>query len=127
MEKICTKCKTKRDFKEFYANKKTKDGKASWCKYCCCNLTKEYRMNNESYRFKGQRDDVKEYQRIYREENREAKAKNDKEYAIKNADKIKAYSKIWRQENRDKLLQDKKEYHHNNVERFRPQKKRILS
>ena len=39
--KICTKCNNRKNLANFYNRKETKDGKGSWCKKCCANLSKK--------------------------------------------------------------------------------------
>lgn len=44
--KTCSKCKTCKNYEEFYDNKKSKDKKASWCKYCSDKFRKPW-INGE--------------------------------------------------------------------------------
>lgn len=39
--KICRKCEEEKSADEFYANSKTSDGRASWCKVCTAKASKE--------------------------------------------------------------------------------------
>ena len=40
--KTCSKCKEQKPLDEFYRNRRTKDGKASWCKECHRARSREY-------------------------------------------------------------------------------------
>jgi len=99
--KTCTKCRITKPLDDFSSQKTTRDGKKSWCKDCCCQWGKEYRLENDDIRYRGQRKDVKEYQR---------------EYRLANKDR-------WRAENRERLLDEKKIYHHANKDRYRASKR----
>lgn len=49
--KICTKCRCQKDLSLFPAKKKSKDGRASWCRACFkANWDERYCENHEHYR-----------------------------------------------------------------------------
>jgi acetylornithine/succinyldiaminopimelate/putrescine aminotransferase len=49
--KICTKCKSEKDSHLFPARKKSKDGRASWCRACFkISWEKRYYENHQHYR-----------------------------------------------------------------------------
>ena len=66
--KLCSKCKTAKDFTNFGIHRKTKDGKDSWCKDC----------KREDHRLRNRTPERKAYNKRY---NQSAKAKKHrKEY-----------------------------------------------
>ena len=96
MEKICNKCKIKKDVSEFYKRKDRGDGLAGYlCKCKDCQRTHNYNYksnNSEKY---------KEYMKEYREKNKE---------------KLKDYINNWRVENVDKFKSGRKNYYKRNKE-----------
>ena len=50
-QKVCSKCQFQKDSLSFPARKKSKDGRASWCRACYkVNWDKRYRENHQHYR-----------------------------------------------------------------------------
>ena len=97
LAKECTKCKEVKSMDEFTRKSDKKDGRCSRCKEC------EKKQQKESQRYK-------EYQKEYREKNKEKLAQQHKEYAEKNKEKIKEYRKEYRIKNRERLLEKEKLY-----------------
>jgi hypothetical protein len=96
MEKICNKCKIKKDVSEFYKKKGRGDGLAGYS-HCCKNCQKK-----ENYKYKEiNKENYKEYNKLYREKNKE---------------KLKDYITNWRVENVDKIQPGRKDYYQNNKE-----------
>lgn len=96
MEKICNKCKIKKDVSEFYKRKGRGDGLSGYlCKCKDCQRTHNYNYksnNSEKY---------KEYMIEYRENNKE---------------KLKEYITNWRFDNEEKIKDKRKDYYQNNKE-----------
>jgi hypothetical protein len=97
LAKECTRCKEVKSMEEFHSKKGKSDGKNSCCKKCAAE------KQRESSRYK-------EYQKRYREENKERLSQQHKEYAKKNNEKIKEYRKEYRIKNRERLLEKEKLY-----------------
>ncbi|WP_288955741.1 hypothetical protein [uncultured Polaribacter sp.] len=74
IEKVCTKCKVKKNKLEFHKNKRSSDGLKSMCKKC---KNQYYLDNSEKIKLKAKKryiikkDQIKEYQKIYKKNNRE--------------------------------------------------------
>ena len=97
MEKICNKCKIKKDVSEFYKRKGRGDGLSGYmykCKSCNRKTSREYNKKEGSF-------EKKEYMKEYREKNKE---------------KLKDYINNWRVENIDKFQSGRRDYYQNNKE-----------
>ena len=97
MEKICNKCKIKKNVSEFYKRKGRGDGLAGYmykCKSCNRKTSREYNKRDEIF-------DKKKYMKEYREKNKE---------------KLKEYIINWRVENVDKFQSGRKNYYKKNKE-----------
>ena len=95
MEKICNKCKIKKDVSEFYKRKGRGDGLSGYmykCKSCNRKTSREYNKKEGSF-------EKKEYMKEYREKNKE---------------KLKDYINNWRVENIDKFQSGRRDYYQNN-------------
>lgn len=89
--KVCTKCKIKKSFDEFYLDKQMKDGKSSWCKEC-------YVIKAINYNLKHQKK-IKIYRKKwYEKHNEESKDYNKK------------YKHNYYLQNKEKLIIKQKEY-----------------
>jgi len=89
--KICSKCKVPKELSQFAAHrsaKASKSGIRATCKSC----------------------DV-EYNRIYRQKNREKVNATKRKWASKNKDKISNYDKGYREKNREKLILHSKQWY----------------
>jgi hypothetical protein len=87
----------------FSKDKSTKDGLQRKCKQC----NKEYRENNK--------DKIRNYQELYRKDNKTKTRESNILYYIKNKDSINNQQKLYRNENKDKIKEYKKEYYNSNV------------
>ena len=83
--KTCSKCEEKKPITDFYADKRTKDGKRSACKNCINSQNKDY-INRD-------REKYLEYQRSQYLKNRENRLKQRKDYYKSNREDILEYHK----------------------------------
>jgi len=72
---------------------------------------KEYRQKNKER--------IVEYNKEYRKENKERIAERDKEYRKENKERIVEYNKEYRKENKERIKEYKKEYYQKNKERMK--------
>ncbi len=85
--KVCSVCGEEKELSEFYKDSTHYDGHHSECK-CCHNIKCKK----------------------WREDNKELKAKNDRDYQIRNREKISNYQKEYRIRNKEKSKEYHKEY-----------------
>ena len=52
MIKICTKCKQEKEYKNYYKDKRNKDGLTSWCKQCIIKSSSIWHKNNPDKAYK---------------------------------------------------------------------------
>ena len=76
------------------------------CKQCKKEYDRRYRQEN--------RDKIAEQKRRYRQENRERIAKKDRRYYQKNRDKIAERSRRYNRENHEKITEQKRRYYQEN-------------
>lgn len=107
-KKICSKCKTEKDFNEYYKSSITKDGYRGECKVCIKLAQKKYQKNN--------RDSRNLLQKKWREKNKDKLHRYGKKNYSKNAEKIKMKSKQYRSENAEKIKKHNKKYYNENKE-----------
>ena len=74
----------------------------------CCNQRRPFTSNEE----------LIEYQKIYRESNKEKNLQQQKEYHQKNKEQIAEKAKIYRESNKEKIIQQQKEYNQKNKEQI---------
>lgn len=70
--KICSKCGRELPLTEYYKRKSSKDGLYNYCKECCKQYNKQFRIDNPTY--------MKEYNKQYRINNAEYEIKRRKHY-----------------------------------------------
>jgi len=70
--KICSKCGVEQSLENFYKEKRNSDGLRTDCKKCCRIRSKNYVLNHK--------DEVKKYQREYRENNKQKRINYQKQY-----------------------------------------------
>lgn len=99
--KYCPKCKTNKDYSEFYKNKKTKDGFRCYCKVC------------EKQGNKKREPEYKETRRRYRETDTYKKIKRN--YYKNNKEKVLTSNKSWRRTKRGKYFSYKKSAKQRNI------------
>lgn len=83
------------------------------CKQCKKEYDRRYRQEN--------RDKIAEQKRRYRQENRERIAKKDRRYYQKNRDKIAERSRRYNRENHEKITEQKRRYYQENRDYFNTQ------
>jgi len=76
---------------------------------------KEYYKNNK--------DKIKEYNKFYRENNKDDLNKKRKEYYINNKNKIKEINKLYNENNKEKIKQKDKEYYEKNKDKIKEKNK----
>lgn len=91
--KTCPDCSQSKLLNDFHNNRKTKDGKATYCKPCLLARGKAYRQANPEK---------------VKQTNKESKAKNYK--------KAKASTKRWRENNKEKYLQSKRDSYQRHID-----------
>lgn len=100
--KQCSKCKEVKPVTEFSKDKSNKDGLHSYCKSCVSQYQKEWYKNNKETVHQNWK------KWIARGDNKEKKAKYDKEYHKTHKEKVSAKAKQWRETNKEKIYQYKK-------------------
>lgn len=100
--KTCNKCSTEKNIEDFSNNKRSKDGKNSWCKACFS----QYRKENAKK--------FAERDRLYYENNKEEILKRMSIYREENKDKVKEQKRIEYENNREKYLLRRKTYYREN-------------
>lgn len=105
-KKICPKCQKTKAFSEFFKSKTYKDGCRTYCKKCEQLSIMKYRKKNKKV--------LKEYNKRYKEFNKEHAKKLAKEYKQKNKKRIKEYNsqymKKYLKKNRKRLNAIKMKY-----------------
>ena len=106
MEKVCTKCKTIKDFSCFSKGLDT-NHLHYWCKKCCSSYAKDRRINNTEV--------IKEYEKKYRETNRELinKKAKDKYYSdptVKILNRLRNRDNYHKLKNNPEWLEKRKKY-----------------
>lgn len=134
--KVCNKCGVEKELEEFTIDKRIKSGKQGICRECCSKHGKKHRKENkELYSIKSKEKYQKllndpeklkkriDYEKKYKEKNKEKIKKRDKNYRKKNIEKIKKREKNYRKNNKDKH----KKYRKENKEYFKNKKKEYYS
>ena len=121
--KKCIKCNIEKDESDYYINKINKDGLSGSCKSCIKEYRKIYRENNleilkerVNEYRKNNTDKSTEYNKKWREKNKEYKKVKDKEYQLLNKDRIKSNRRNRYLKNKDKELSDAKIWREQNKE-----------
>lgn len=101
--KICSICKEEKEYKEFYKDKRKKDGLYSSCKRC----------HQKLYGYSGEYNPI--YQNQYRKEHKEQLRNYFRKYKRKDKD----YYKKWCNNNRSKVKRYHEEYYKLNNNNFK--------
>lgn len=136
--KVCAKCGEWKTLEEYHKNKKTKDGRGTYCKECQKEYQKQWRENNPGYHNSEQqkqykennKERIKEYHKQYRKDNAERikeqqkqyykdNAEYFKQYYKDNAEHKKEYSKQYCKDNKEYYREYSKQHHKDNKEYYR--------
>ena len=109
--KICSKCNTEKDAKEYSLQSSTSDGLSYWCKDCC----KQYAKDNKEV--------LREYRKQYYKDNKEAIIERKKQYYKDNKEAISERNKQYKEDNREAAYERNKQYREDNRETIRQYKK----
>ena len=90
----CTECGQVKPLEEFAKDRHNSDGRASWCKACRAEYSRQWRGANREKRL--------EYARRYREANRERIREYERQWREANRERVREYARQWRQKNPDK-------------------------
>ncbi len=112
--KFCPKCKVEKDLSEFYKNKNTKSGLASWCKDCDKKKVAAYQLAHPDRVLKASREwkdrnreVVNEYARDYYWENRGEVIPKQRvyypSYQMSHAEELREYQRNYKKLNPDKI------------------------
>ena len=104
--KKCCKCEQYKPLNMFSLQKTSKDGYYCVCKDCKNEYDKSYRDKNKNK--------IKERKKNYYLSNKDTVNASNKEYYSKNKDVIKQYQKEYREKNKEKAKQYQKEYREKN-------------
>ena len=130
--KTCTKCgETLPATTEYF--RKSKNGKyglKGTCKKCIAEYDKQYRENNKDkiaeqkkQYYENNKDKIAEQKKQYRENNKDKILEQEKQSRENNKDKRTEYGKQWYEDNKDKILEQKKQYYEDNKDKILGQKK----
>jgi len=125
--KECTKCKVDKPLNEFSKEKSGKDGLRSNCKSCEKEYNKKYRQANRDKVLESKkkwRQENKEKAKEYRQANKEKTKEYHKEWYQANKEQQKEYGKEYRQANKERLKEYDKEYRQANKEKIKDYKKK---
>lgn len=119
--KICSKCGEEKSVEEFYKNKASRYGYATYCKKCAINYTKEYQnkkrdalaIKGKQYREKN-REKRNEYFKEWYKRNKNGKRK---EYLEKKKNERAEYRKEYYEKNKEHIIQRMKEWRGENLDR----------
>ena len=95
--KVCSRCKEEKPLEAFSKNRSRKDGLQRECKVCRKQYNKQYRQKN--------REKILEYNKQYYQENREYYSEYNKQYSQENREKRAEYYKQYHQDNREYYLE----------------------
>jgi hypothetical protein len=120
MEKVCIKCKLKKDLEKFCKNKNNKDGFSSVCKECEKKRAERYRISQYEYHKiwnKNNPEKLKKYQNTYLEKNPHmTRSARNKRY-LENEEfreKERIRRKQWYIKNIDRERKKSQKYYHEN-------------
>ena len=117
--KICTKCKQWKPLEEFNKKKTNKDGRQYQCRECTKEYDKRYREVNKEKKKQYYKDNVeriKGQHKQYYKDNTEHIKRQHKQYYKDNAEHIKERSKQWHENNKEHKKEYNKQWRLNNKE-----------
>lgn len=114
--KVCSKCKEEKDIEEFKNNRYYKDGVNSWCRKCTNNYNKHYREHNK--------ETVKKSKQNWYINNKDYVKNKVKKYTENNIEQSKESKKNWRIKNTELINKRRREERKNNPDKIRKQDKK---
>ena len=110
--KVCTKCGEEKPATReyFYAERGNRDGMRGACKVCDLEYNKQYRQANK--------EKIAEYNKQYHQANKEKIAEKKKQYYQANQEKILEHKKQYYQANSEKIAESGKQYYQENKEKI---------
>jgi len=115
-EKRCSSCGEVKPVAVFSKDSRKKDGLRGYCR--CCATKKNLEHYNKNHQ------EMLERAKMYRAENPDIVAKNNRKYRTENLDTAKENLRIWRENNQDKVRVARKSWAKNNPEKIRLSKKK---
>lgn len=109
--KTCTQCQERKPLSEFYADKKMRDGRKSWCKKCHIAKVQAYRAKNP--------DKVLAWNQGHYEANREERKAKALEYHRANRDREVARMRKAYEENREERIAKQVEWNREHPDVYR--------
>lgn len=106
LEECC--CETKKELLEC---------ERKWIEALEC-VNKQIPLRTKQEYYQDTIDEKKEYDKIYREQNKERKKENDKKYQMEHKDEKKEYDKLRREQKKEHIKQIQKEYYEKNKEKM---------
>jgi len=132
--KICRKCGKELLANRFSKNKKTKDGLRTICRSCVSEYQKQYReKNKEKLKENGKNyrennlEKIAEWQRKHYENNSEALLETMRKYRQDNSEKVKKNDKKYRAQHSERIRKCQREYIDRNIEKIRKWHKKYKS
>lgn len=127
--KLCTKCGKEKQLGDFYANKRSKDGRQSECKDCNSTRHKKYYLKHiDQYRETHAKYHLNNYEknraRALAYENSERGKQKRKEYYESHKEEIREYHKQYREKNINRIRARQRAYYHANKDKVAMWKKK---
>jgi 5-methylcytosine-specific restriction endonuclease McrA len=124
LHKRCTTCGVVKYFGEFGKGSSGAGGVTSRCKVCAAEYNRKYREKNKEALADSRRKyceenkgALAEYQRKYREENREAIAELRRKWNEENKERVTEYGRKYREKNKEALADNRRKYCEENKEK----------
>jgi hypothetical protein len=118
--KVCIKCNIEKNLNDFGKRPDSKDGHRNDCKSCRKEFNRIYKIQNKDDILRNQKkwkSENKEYDKEYYEKNKEILILKKKEYNKKNKEILILKNKIYREKNKELIAKRKKDYYDNNREK----------
>mgnify|MGYP006921388197 FL=1 len=121
--KKCSSCKIEKPLSDFTDAPKREAGKHSVCKNCKREYDKEYRNKNKEKiaKYQGEywnknKETISERFSVWYKQNFEKVKAISKKWSLKNTDRVKKYQKEWQEQNKEYLSEYRKKYQKENRE-----------
>lgn len=109
--RVCACCKIEKSITEFYRDNSSSSGYGYWCKSCSKIRRQENRERNIEH--------AKETQKAYYESHKEQHKKSHEQWKINNPGKMNEYNKKYRDNNRDKVRLSVRKSQIKNIDRVK--------